>query len=208
MPRRRLFTIALAVLVSLSPAATAKEATEQKSPGARNFLTGQVLVASPKIGDPRFAQTVIYMIAHDANGAFGLIVNRVLGEGSLASFLKGFGIDMPSAQGRMRVHYGGPVEPGRGFVLHTGDYKSEHTKAVNSRISMTSEKEVLQAIGQGTGPRLSIFALGYAGWGPSQLEGELARGDWSTAPADEGLLFDEQNEDKWERARQRSGLPL
>ncbi|MSO92410.1 MAG: DUF179 domain-containing protein [Rhodospirillales bacterium] len=208
MPRRRFLTIVLAVLLWLPLGAAAKEATEPKGGSARNFLTGQLLIAGPQMGDPRFAESVIYMIAHDANGAFGLIVNRVLGEGPLAAFLKGFGIDVPSAQGQMRVHYGGPVEPGRGFVLHTGDYKSEHTKVVNSRISMTGERDVLKAIGEGAGPRRSIFALGYAGWGPGQLEGELARGDWLTAPADEGMLFDDQNGDKWERARKKTGLPL
>ena len=208
MFKSRLSKFVLALALVLPLAAAAKEAGEPKSGEGRQFLAGRFLIASPQMGDPRFAETVIYMIAHDSNGAFGLVVNRVLGEGTLASFLKGFGIESPAAKGRIRVHYGGPVEPGRGFVLHTGDYKAEHTTVVSGQVSMTTELDVLKAIGEGNGPRRSIFALGYAGWGPGQLEGELARGDWLTAPADEGILFDDTFEDKWERARRKAGMPL
>lgn len=172
------------------------------------FLAGQLLVAAPKMGDPRFAETVIYMVKHDESGAFGLIVNKAYGTGPIKEFLKGFDIDGSNVNGNIRLHYGGPVAPAAGFVLHTTDYKGPDTQVVSDTLGLTMEKSVLKAIAEGHGPRLSLFAFGYAGWGAGQLEGEIARGDWFSAPAEEKLIFDEEQETKWTRASDKIRLKL
>jgi putative transcriptional regulator len=184
------------------------EPTARPDAGNTPFLAGQLLVATKQIGDPRFARTVIYMVAHDAAGAFGLVVNRVYGKGPLEKFLKGFDVDVNGIQGEIQLHYGGPVEPGTGFVLHTADYEGPGTRVVDDRLAMTTEMSVLKAIADGHGPKRALFALGYSGWGPGQLEGEIARGDWFSAPADENLIFDKDVESIWSRASGRAGLKL
>lgn len=201
----RAFVVGLSILL-LAAAARA----DAPPPAADNttFLAGQLLVATRQIGDPRFARTVIYMVSHDGTGALGLVVNRVYGHGPLAKFLQGFDIDAGDAKGDIRLHFGGPVEPSAGFVLHTPDYRGPGTRVVNGRMAMTTEMSVLKAIAEGHGPKRSLFALGYAGWGPGQLEGEIARGDWFSAPADEDLVFDDDVETKWDRASGRAGIKL
>ena len=185
-------------------------ADEPKPPTALNtpYLAGQLLVATPKIKDPRFFKTVIYMVNHDLQGAFGLIVNRVYGSGPMEDFLKGFDIEAAVIGGDIRLHYGGPVAPGAGFILHTADYKGSGTHVVDDQMAMTTERSVLKAISEGHGPRLSLFAFGYAGWGAGQLEGEIKRGDWFSTPADEELIFGEDQNDKWDRASGKAGLKL
>jgi putative transcriptional regulator len=171
-------------------------------------LTGQFLVATDELTDPRFVRTVVYVIHHDAGGAMGLIVNRPMGETSVADLLGGLGLDAKGVNGEILIHYGGPVESAQGFVLHTTDYKIEGTQIVKDGIAVTSQPEVLRAIGTGTGPRKSLFALGYAGWSSGQLEGEIKAGAWVVVPADEALVFDEQYEKKWERAMARRTINL
>ena len=180
------------------------------APEVRNssYFAGQLLVASPRIGDPRFARTVIYMISHDKDGALGLVVNKAYGSGPMEKFLKGFNIDPGQLKGDIRLHYGGPVSPGEGFVLHTTDYDSPDTHTVNDQIAMTAEKSVFEAIAEGNGPRRRLFAFGYAGWGAGQLEGEIKRGDWFSAPADEKLIFDEDLKTKWSRASDKVRVKL
>ena len=191
-------------------AATAARADGPAPPRADNstYLAGQFLVATTQIGDPRFAKTVVYMVAHDDQGAVGLIVNRVYGKGRLDKFLEGFKIEPQDAKGDILLHYGGPVEPSAGFVLHTADFRGPGTRVVNERMALTSEISVLKAIADGKGPKKSLFALGYAGWGPGQLEGEIARGDWLSAPADETLIFDGDAESMWERVQGQAGIKL
>ncbi len=172
------------------------------------FLAGQLLVATQKLGDPRFAHTVIYMVDHDAKGAMGLIVNRAIGVGPLDKLLKGFGIEGEDAAGTIRLHYGGPVDLAHGFILHSTDYKGPGTRVVNKGVAITTKLEVLKAIAKGEGPKRSLFALGYAGWGPGQLEGEIARDDWVTAPADENLIFSDDLESTWDRAIKKAGVAL
>ncbi len=198
--------VALFLVLAVVPG----QADETASPETRNslYLVGQLLVASPKIGDPRFARTVIYMVSHDKKGALGLVVNKSFGSGSMEKFLKGFNIEASSIEGEIRLHYGGPVEPRAGFVLHTADYEGPGTRIVNSKMALTTEMSVLKAIAEGHGPRHSLFALGYSGWGPGQLEGEIARGDWFSAPADEKLIFGEDLEAIWDRASGSAGLKL
>lgn len=199
---------ALLVAAVAAPARTADEAPKARAAPAGRHATGQFLVAAPDIGDPRFQRSVVYMIRHNAEGAFGVIVNRPIGHGPLDKFLAGFKIEAGAKGGDLRIHYGGPVEQGLGFVVHTGDWQGQGSARIDDRISWTPRLDVLAAISNGEGPKRSLFALGYAGWGPSQLEGELARGDWSIAPADEDLIFEGDGDATWEKARARGGRPL
>ncbi len=176
-------------------------------PAAGN-LTGQLLVATNELRDPRFVRTVVYMVRHDPGGAMGLVVNRPVGDVPLTDLLNRLGIEGQGAGGEIRLHYGGPVEPNRGFVLHTTDYKTEGTQVLPGGVALTSQTEVLRAIGAGTGPRRSLFTLGYAGWAPGQLEAEIAAGAWIIVPADAGLIFDERSDKKWERAMARRTIEL
>lgn len=171
-------------------------------------LAGQLLVATSELKDPRFVRTVIYMVHHDTGGAMGLVVNRPIGDTPLAALLEGFGIEGNGVKGGIRLHYGGPVEPRRGFVLHTTDYTSESTRVVGGGIAITVGTEIFRALSTGTGPRLSLVALGYAGWAPGQLEGEITAGAWVAVPADEALVFDDNFEKKWDRAMARRTIQL
>ncbi len=186
-----------------APAAPAAEPRR-----AADFLGGQLLVATTQLGDPRFGRTVVYMVRHDATGALGLIVNRPVGEMPLAVRLTQLGLDPAGATGVIRVHYGGPVELGRGFVLHTPEWTGQGTLTAPGGLAMTVEFAVLRAIADGTGPRRTLFALGYAGWAPGQLENEIGRGDWITVPGDAALVFDDDNDKKWERATARQRLNI
>jgi putative transcriptional regulator len=135
-------------------------------------------------------------------------VNRPLGDAFLSDLLERLGLEGKGMAGEILVHYGGPVEPGRGFFLHTTDYKIESTQVIKDGMAITVQPEILRAIGAGTGPRRSLFALGYAGWAAGQLEGEIKAGAWVAVPADEALVFDENYEKKWERAMARRTIQL
>lgn len=174
----------------------------------RVMLAGQLLVARDELRDPRFVRSVIYIVHHGATGAMGLIVNRPIGETSLSELVEQAGLDNTGIKGKIRVHFGGPVEPGQGFVLHTTDYKIEGTEVIEGGIAVTVRSEILRAIGTGTGPRQSLFALGYAGWAPGQIEAEIKAGAWEIVPADRMLVFDENAETKWERAMARRTIYL
>jgi putative transcriptional regulator len=163
-------------------------------------LAGQLLVATSEMGDPRFFHAVIYMVQHDASGAMGLLVNRPVATVPLARLLADVGADTTGVSGTIRVRLGGPVEVSRGAVLHTAEYAAKETLRVTSLVSVTWEPEILRAIAGGTGPRRSLFALGYAGWGPGQLEAEITAGAWIAVPADEELVFGDNDEGKWEQA--------
>lgn len=203
-----LAVLAFALVTALAPGRAADDGPQERAPPPGRHLTGQFLVASPNIGDPRFARTVIYMIRHNAEGAFGLIVNRPIGKGPLDKFLSGFKIEAGHQGGEIRIHYGGPVERGLGFVVHSGEWRGDGSAPVDDRISWSPRLDVLTAISNGGGPKRSLFALGYAGWGANQLEGELARGDWAVSPADEDLIFEGGGDGTWEKARARAGRPL
>ncbi len=190
-------------LLPAAGATTRMAATAQAS-----TLAGQLLVAKDELRDPRFVRSVIYIIHHDATGAMGLILNRPVAEASLSELLEQAGLEGTGVKGEIRVHFGGPVEPGQGFILHTEDYKIEGTKVVKNGIAVTTRPEILRAIGTGTGPRKSLFALGYAGWAPGQIEIEIKAGAWEIVPADEAIVFDENSETKWERAMARRTIRL
>ena len=171
-------------------------------------LTGQFLVATDELRDPRFIRTLVYVIRHGDAGAMGLVVNRPVASGPIVEVLKQLRLDTSGIQGDIRVYYGGPVEPGLGFILHTTDYSISNTVPISGSIALTADPAVLRDIGRGAGPRRSLFAMGYAGWSPGQLEGEIAAGTWEIVPADDTLLFDAADDTKWERAMARRTLRL
>lgn len=171
-------------------------------------LTGQLLVATPAMTDPRFRRTVIYMVRHNADGALGIIVNRRLGDGDLADLMKGFGLDPSKASGRISLHFGGPVKPSAVFVLHTSDYADGKSETTAADISLTTDVKVLEAIAAKRGPSRYLVALGYSGWGPGQLERELKTTNWLTVTATPDLVFGDRLGDVWDRLGGQSGKPL
>jgi putative transcriptional regulator len=166
-------------------------------------LAGQLLIAAPTIGDPRFAHTVILMVRHDQEGALGIVINRPVGERSIAALLEATGHDDADVAGILRVFAGGPVQPELGFVVHSAEYRRAETVDVDGRVAMTASRQVLLDIGHSQGPEKSLFALGYAGWGPGQLESELAQRNWFTAPEEPKLVFDDDRDGLWEDAMAR-----
>jgi putative transcriptional regulator len=196
---KRLNVVAAAMLAMLLGAAlVAPPAASQ-----RTSLAGQLLIAAPNMGDPRFYQTVVLLVLHDRNGAMGIVVNRPLEERPLASLLEALGEAATGVAGSVRIFGGGPVQPELGFVLHSAEYHRPETIAIDSRLAMTSSREILRDIANGRGPKQSLMAFGYAGWGPGQLEGELAQRSWFTTPADANLVFEEARDRVWENAMTR-----
>jgi len=156
--------------------------------------------------DPRFAHSVIFMCMHDERGAMGLIVNQVVDGLEFEKLLEQVGIKDTPPKRRIAIHVGGPVETGRGFVLHSNDYGLDSTLAVNDGIRLTQSIEVLKEISRGRGPRRCLLALGYAGWGPGQLEREIKQNGWLNVAADEQLIFDAAIDDKWRLALAKMGI--
>jgi len=169
------------------------------------YLTGQLLIAMPSMRDPRFARSVVYLCAHNAEGAMGLVVNKLIDSLSFDELLKQLGIERHIEE-PIDIHFGGPVESGRGFVLHSADYLQDSSLQVDDGIALTATLDVLRDIARGTGPRRSLFALGYAGWGPGQLDAELQANGWLTASADAALVFEGDSAAKWDSAIARLGI--
>ncbi|MEO5337094.1 MAG: YqgE/AlgH family protein [Magnetospirillum sp. WYHS-4] len=193
--------------LALAPPVGAEE-TEAPLKQTR-FLGGQFLIAGPGMRDPRFRETVIYMVSHDRQGALGLVVNQVLGKGPLKDLLADAGIAAPEdMEGEIDLHIGGPVETRRVFILHKGDWRGPATESLAGGMSMTTTPDILEALAKREGPKEFVVIAGYSGWGPGQLEKEMARGDWITAPSDIGLVFDRDQAGKWQRASKRGGLAL
>ena len=170
---------------------------------ARPSLAGQLLVAAPWMGDPRFERTVILIVKHDPGGAIGIVINRPIGEQPLASIFKALGQKEADVAGSVRVFSGGPVQPEVGFVVHSPDYRRPETLAITDRLSMTSSVAILQDIGDKRGPAKVLVAFGYAGWGPGQLEHEIEERAWGLAEADPTLVFDEDRDNVWDVAWNR-----
>ncbi len=180
-----------------------------------HFLDGQFLVAMPDMSDPRFARAVVYMCAHTEEGAMGVVVNHPVEGMTLAELLYKLGL-LPAGSGDAQVPLelasqpvftGGPVEPGRGFVLHTGDYfLPEGTLPVTESIGLTASLDILHDLVRGNGPSRMLLALGYAGWAPGQLEAELASNAWLTCAADEEILFQAPPEERYVLALRRLGI--
>ncbi len=171
-----------------------------------DYLTGQLLIAMPGMPDERFAKTVIYLCAHSSDGAMGLVVNKPLDDLSLPDLLEQLEIDSVGMGDPIRVHFGGPVETGRGFVLHSPDYFNDGTLMVDEGIALTATVDILRAIADGDGPHHSLLALGYAGWGPGQLDTEIKSNGWLHVAADADLVFGADGDDKWRRAMAKIGI--
>ena len=207
---RRLFVLVLAVLV-LWPLAGGRPPVAAPTVGdvASAGLAGRLLVATERMGDPRFARTVIFMALHDADGALGLVVNRPIGDITFKALFEELRLDPAPAEGSgtLRAFYGGPVDPARGFVLHSRDVMLDES-LVAGELAVTTEPAMLRALAEHAGPERSLFALGYAGWGAGQLESEMARGDWIVVPADSALVFADDPATTWARAIARRAIEL
>jgi putative transcriptional regulator len=191
---------ALLVPAALTAAAPSDPANPVAPPDAHPSLAGQLLVATPEMRDPRFEHAVILMVRHNKDGAFGLVINRPIGEQPLARLLAAFGESDAGASGNVPIFLGGPVQPEVGFVIHGTDYHRFGTIAVDGQVAVTPSPGVLRDIADKKGPAKSLVIFGYAGWAPGQLEGELGRNVWYTAPQDPALVFDEDRDKVWDRA--------
>jgi putative transcriptional regulator len=191
----------LALAAILLPATLLHAALQNpaEAPGQAS-LAGQILIASPGMLDPRFDHTVVLMVRHSASGALGIVLNRPLGERPLARILDAIGEKDSAVTGTLRIFSGGPVQPEIGFVIHSTEYRRPETIEINAGIAMTSSREILRDIASQHGPEKMLVAFGYAGWGPGQLEGELAQRAWFTGAADNKLIFDEDREKVWDDA--------
>jgi putative transcriptional regulator len=197
MPRiARYLILALAVAPATLFAATPDSADAPPPPS----LKGQLLVATPAMRDPRFDHAVILMVSHDRDGAFGIVINRPLGEKPLADILAAFGKKDTDAAGNVPVFLGGPVQIEVSFTIHGNDYRRPETHAIDARLAATPSSEVLEDIARKQGPAKSLIAFGYAGWAPGQLESEISHNVWYTAPADPGIVFDDDRDKVWEHA--------
>lgn len=171
-------------------------------------LTGKLLIAMPDMTDPRFAQSLVFLCSHNKDGAMGLVVNKPASEISLGDILGQLEIGPCTDEAAsLAIHFGGPVDSARGFVLHSTDYTSNlQTLHVDESFSMTATLDVLEDLAHDRGPSQALLALGYAGWGPGQLESEIARNGWLTVQADKELVFDTPDKDKWRAALDRLGV--
>ena len=184
-----------------------------------DYLEGQIIIAMPGMSDPRFERSVIYVCAHSAEGAMGLVINKPATDIDFAELMSR--LNIPEGADKIRVdlekvshdgvehvvYFGGPVEPGRGFVLHSGEYNSkENTLAINQDVGLTATLDVLHEIAAGQGPEKSLLALGYAGWSPGQLENEILHNGWLHCPADEDLLFGSEAGAKYNTALDKLGI--
>ena len=180
----------------------------------KGFLDGQLLIAMPSMADKRFARAVVYICAHSGDGAMGIVINKLASEVKFRDLLVQLDIvqaedepDLPGAVDSIRVHRGGPVETGRGFVLHSGDFFIENaTLAIGDGVCLTATLEILRAISGGRGPDSALLALGYAGWAPGQLEFEIQSNGWLHSQADRSILFDADLDSKYDRALATIGV--
>lgn len=181
---------------------------------SEGYLSGQLLIAMPGTPDSNFERAVVYVCAHSAEGAMGIVINRPAAHLSFVELLQQLeivaedkAISVPPGLRGMSVFVGGPVETGRGFVLHSADYfVADSTMAIDGRVCLTATIDILRAIAQGAGPHHSLLALGYAGWSPGQLESEIQANGWLTCPADTELVFDPRIDEKYTLALDRMGI--
>jgi putative transcriptional regulator len=176
--------------------------------GAAEAGRGQLLVATPEMGDPSFARTVVLIVGHDDNGTLGLVVNRPFGEVPVAALLKRLGVPGGDSKGEVPVYYGGPVQPDAALVVHSDDYRADGTTRVTADLDVTGGAQILAAIGAGKGPARSLLVMGYAGWAPGQLENEISAGAWQIVPALPDLVLGGDAAGKWQRAMDLVGTDL
>ena len=196
--------------------ATGKTADENSAASGEGYLDGQILIAMPIMDDERFSRSVIYLCAHSSEGAMGIVVNRAAGSIDFPGLLvqlniidKDHQITLPDAAESLKVLKGGPVETGRGFVLHSSDFFiKDATLPIDDGICLTATLDILKAIASGTGPKQAILALGYAGWAPGQLENEIQHNGWLHCDADPDLIFGRNVEDKYKLALDKIGIDL
>ena len=204
---RRALGLMVAVLFAFAspanPAGTAGSEAETEA-----FLAGRLLVAREDLRDPNFDHTVIFMVQHDPRGAMGLVINRRLGRVPLQALLDQMGSDGDAGDAEIAAHYGGPVDPGRGFLLHSDDAMLESSQKLPGGFAVSGDPEMLRRILEGSGPKDFRFVLGYAGWAPGQLESEIARGSWWDVEADPALVFDADIASIWRQAIERRGVDL
>lgn len=175
----------------------------------RGSLEGQILIAMPSIGDPRFERSLVFVCAHSEQGAMGFVVNKLIEQVTLPELLRQLEIRSDRVPADTPVYFGGPVEVGRGFVLHSDDYVLDNvTLPLGPGLCLTASIEILQAIAEGGGPEHRLFVLGYAGWAPGQLESELQANGWLHCPADEDLVFGPDLGGKWARALGKLGIDI
>jgi len=177
-----------------------------KTPVTPQWLSGQLLIAMPSMSDSRFAKSVIFICTHSEDGAMGLVINRLYGALNFSNLLDQLDVTLSADAPDIDVHFGGPVETGRGFVLHSTDYVREGTGKVTPDVALTATVDILKDMAIGNGPRHTMLALGYASWAAGQLESELQQNGWLVAPADAALLFDNGLETKWDRAVAKLGI--
>ena len=202
--------ISFSLLPFLWTVVTAQEVADPMPslPSSGQSLKGYLLVATPGMGDPRFSQTVIYMLGHGPDGAMGLIVNRPMAEVDFAELFVELGLDRQDLPGKVMVHFGGPVETKRGFLLHSVDVMPESSQIVADGVAVSTDPALLNSIAHEEGPRHHLFALGYAGWAPSQLESEINQGAWLTLEAEPTLVFPEHPDKIWQSLTDQEVLRL
>lgn len=172
------------------------------------YLEGKLLLAMPGMGDPRFERNVIYICSHNKEGAMGIVINREIMHISFPQLLEQLDIDFTPPIPNIPIHAGGPVETGRGFVLHSADYAQDSTLIVSETIALTATVDILKALAVEQGPKCHLMALGYAGWGAGQLDEELKGNGWISTGGDEEVIFHTGVEDKWPRAMARMGVDV
>lgn len=177
-----------------------------KSKNTHGFLTGYLLLAMPSMHDPRFEQSLIYICGHDTKGAMGIIINKHMGALTLRTLLTHIHLPIETVKKDLPIHFGGPVDTARGFVLHTNDFLHPDSVTLKNNLSLTSTVDMLRNIAEGNGPKRSIVAMGYAGWGPGQLDEEMQNNDWIHLPANDSLLFETPTNRKWMLALETLGI--
>ncbi len=188
----------LAAVAVLLPAAALHAALSPEQPDitAPASLAGQILIASPDMGEP-FDHAVILMAQHSRDGALGIVINHPLGARPIAALLQALGADASGVTGSVQIFLGGPVGPTTAFVIHDTGYRRDGTLDIDGHVALSDAAEVLGDIGLGKGPSKRLVVLGYAGWGPAQLDDEISRGAWVTIPEDPKLVFDDDRAKVW-----------
>ena len=189
------------LLLAVAPLATGVQAQG-------TFHKGKLLVASPDILDPRFTKTVIYICRHNYSGAFGLVLNRPAGKIELSKLMNSLGVKNTDIKGEVQIRLGGPVDVELGFLMYPDEAFKDEQICNSHGVAVTNSEKVMKSLGSADGPKKAVLFFGYTGWGPGQLESEIARKDWVTVPTDQSILFDRDFKGVWKRARTKYGIEL
>jgi putative transcriptional regulator len=200
--RRALLALAPLALPVLLAGAVTPTATEPSGPPARQSLTGQLLIASPEMRDPRFDHAVVLVVKHDRDGALGIVINKPVGERPLAELLAALG-EKSEGDAKVPLFIGGPVQLDVMLVLHSAEYHVSGTLAVDGHVAVTGDPQILRDMAAKTGPHKTLLAFGYAGWAAGQLDAEMEHNVWFTAPEDPALVFDADRDKVWGLAMAR-----